>query len=110
VSALLLFSAIGTLAAGWNTRARFKALFCISTAALLIIWATTPTVFWPLIQELLWVRRGRHPLGPQAASALAAKWIIYDWLRTVFIALGFAASLRAISIQQAWPEQVQRPS
>jgi hypothetical protein len=40
---------------------------------------------------------GKQPLGPEAATALAGKWILYDWLRTALIAVGFVASIKAIS-------------
>jgi hypothetical protein len=97
LSALLLLATLGTLTAGWRSTAPFKVLLWIPCIALLAIWAATPTLFWPMIQELYWASTGRQPLAPEAAKALAHKWVVYDWARAGLIALGFLCALRAIS-------------
>ena len=101
LSAVLVLTLIGTLVAGWRTTASFKRLLWVPLGALILIWAATPTIFWPMIQELYWASTGRNPLDTQAATALAYKWVLYDWLRTAFIALGFSASLQAMSKRSA---------
>ena len=101
LSAVLVLTVIGTLVAGWRTTASFKRLLWVPLGALILIWAATPTIFWPMIQELYWASTGKNPLDTQAATALAYKWVLYDWLRTAFIALGFSASLQAMSTRSA---------
>ena len=52
LSAALLLATIGTLAAGWKTRPPYKSLLWLSLGALILIWASTPTLFWPMIRDL----------------------------------------------------------
>ena len=99
LSAVLVLACIGTLVAGWQTTTSFKRLLWVPLVILIVIWAATPTIFWPMIQELYWASTGKHPLDTQAATALANKWILYDWFRTIFIAAGFSASLYSMSKQ-----------
>ena len=50
-----------------------------------------------MIRDLYWASTGKQPLDSQAAAALAHQWIFYDWIRTALIAVGFVASLLAMS-------------
>jgi hypothetical protein len=97
LSAALLLATVGTLVAGWKTRSPYKALLWLSLGALILIWASTPTLFWPMIRDLYWASTGKQPLDSQAATAPAHQWIFYDWIRTALIAVGFVASLLAMS-------------
>jgi len=97
LSAALVLATIGTLVAGWKTQSRYKALLWLALGALILIWASTPTLFWPMIRDLYWASTGKQPLNSEAAAALAHQWIFFDWIRTALIAVGFVASLLAMS-------------
>jgi hypothetical protein len=97
LSAALVLATVGTLVAGWKTRPPYNALLWLSLGALILIWASTPTLFWPMIRDLYWASTGKQPLDSQAAAALTHQWIFYDWIRTALIAVGFVASLLAVS-------------
>ncbi len=56
----------------------------------------TPTIFWPLINDLRAVARGRAVVGQAEVVALVRHRFAWDWLRTLLIAIGFASTIRAI--------------
>ena len=63
-----------------------------------LAWPDNPgDFFWPMIRDLYWASTDKQPLDSQAAAALAHQWIFYDWIRTALIAVGFVASLLAVS-------------
>ena len=64
----------------------------------LIIWAITPTVFWPMIRELYGSAKGRISHTDGELVQLAHRWIVWDWFRVSLIAVGFIASVRALSL------------
>jgi hypothetical protein len=63
-----------------------------------IIWALTPTVFWPMISELYGSAKSRISHTDAELVQLAHRWIVWDWFRVSLIAIGFVASVRAISL------------
>lgn len=97
LSALLVVGAVGSLIAGWPTAPTYKLWLWLPFIALLIIWAATPTLFWPMIRDLYYASTGKQPLGEVAAKALVAKWLWYDWIRTFLSGVGFACALHALS-------------
>lgn len=99
LSALLVVGTIGSLIAGWRSARNYKALLLLPLVSLIFIWVATPTIFWPMIYDLYGAGTGKRPLAGAATHALINRWLWYDWIRTMFIALGFAGSLHAISIQ-----------
>ena len=50
-----------------------------------------------MIDALYFASTGAKPLDEVAASQLANRWILFDWIREALIAIGFIASVRAIS-------------
>src|SRR5712671_3052581 len=58
----------------------------------------TPTVFWPMIRELSGIGRGRITEGDAQVLHTVRRWIIFDWLRVLAIAVAFLSSVRAISV------------
>ena len=56
------------------------------------------TVFWPMIRELYGSAIGRISHTDAELVRLVHRWIVWDWLRVSLIAIGFLASLRAISL------------
>jgi hypothetical protein len=67
----------------------------------LVIWAITPTVFWPMIHQLYGTATGKIVASDIESIRLARRWIIWDWFRVALIAVGFVASVRAISFSAA---------
>jgi hypothetical protein len=97
LSALLVIGTVGSLIAGWPTTRNYKIWLWLPFVALLIIWAATPTLFWPMIRDLYGASTGKRRLAEAAVQALVNKWLWYDWIRTFFIALGFVCALHALS-------------
>jgi Domain of unknown function (DUF1772) len=97
LSVLLVIGTLGALVSGWNASRTYKAWLWASLISLLVIWVATPTLFWPMILDLYAASTGSLPMTEAAAQSLAAKWIVYDWIRAVFIAVGFACAVRAIN-------------
>jgi hypothetical protein len=98
LSALILIAILGALISGWKTEPVYKFWLWLSFAAFVAIWIATPTVFWPLITDLYRVANGRVTMSDAAVATLVRHWFIYDWIRVAVIAIGFLASIRAISI------------
>ena len=96
LSALILVGALGALISGWKTPAR-RLLF-VAVASFAIIWALTPTIFWPMIDDLLAIHRGRISRTDLEVVALVHRWFVWDSFRTALIAVGFVASVRALCI------------
>lgn len=99
LSVLLVIGTVGSLIAGWQTPPKYKLWLWLPLAILLIIWAATPTLFWPMIYDLYGTSTGKRPLPEAAVQALVNQWIWYDWIRTAFIAMGLGCALHAISTQ-----------
>ena len=97
LSALLVVGTIGSLVSGWNTARNYKVWLWLSLIALLVIWIATPVLFWPMIGDLYGASTGSQQLADAAVRRLATQWVIYDWLRAVFIAVGFIGAVRAIN-------------
>ena len=96
LSALLVIGLVGSFVAGWRTSAQVKRWLWLALVALVIIWAATPTLFWPMIRDLYWASTGKQPLTVEATRALVSRWLWLDWSRTALIAVGFVASLQAL--------------
>ena len=60
LSALVLVGIVGALISGWKCSLRFWLLLPVVTFT--IIWILTPTVFWPMINQLWSIRRGSRSL------------------------------------------------
>lgn len=96
LSGMIAVGSVGALIAGWRSRAR-PALI-VAVVAFLIIWATTPTVFWPMIHQLYGTAIGRVTTTDAEAVALAHRWLLCDSFRVLLIAAGFVLSVQAISL------------
>lgn len=96
LSALILIGSVGALVSGRKQSAlRFE--LWSSVILFLIIWALTPTVFWPMIDRLYYTASGKITATPEESIRLARQWLIWDWIRVALIAGGFVASVRALS-------------
>jgi hypothetical protein len=98
LSALLLLAVVGALICGWKTPSRYRLWLWVPLAALALIWIATPTVFWPMIDEIYNAAHGRIGRSDVELAQLVRRWMIFDWMRVAMIAAGFLASLRALSL------------
>ncbi|PTY03115.1 hypothetical protein DB347_22595 [Opitutaceae bacterium EW11] len=99
LSALILLTLVAALALGWRTSVR--RLVVISLASFLVIWAFTPTVFWPMITELWEIHRGRLSKTDLEIAALVHRWFVWDSGRIVLIGIGFVYSVKALVVGKA---------
>jgi hypothetical protein len=98
LSLLLVVGMLGALISGWKTRFAYRVWLWLPVLAFLVIWIFTPTVFWPMINELYGAASGKIARTDAQLIVLTRRWIIWDWFRVGAIALGFISSIRAISI------------
>ena len=105
LSGLLLVASLGALIAGWPTRGRYRSWLAAPVIALAIIWVCTPTIFWPMINALYAVWRGRLAMSEPEQIQLVHRWVIADSLRVLVIAAGFVSAIRSISLP--YPRQDQ---
>ena len=99
LSALIAVGSIGALVSGWKSSVRVW--LWTGVIAFLVIWALTPTVFWPMIHQLYGTAIGRMTATTAESVQLAHRWFVWDWIRVVLIAVGFVVSVRAISLPAA---------
>lgn len=96
LSILLLIGAVGSLVCGRKASRSYKMLLWVSLLSLVVIWLSTPTLFWPMIGDLYYAGTGSRPLEVSAAQNLVNRWLVLDWLRTALIAVGFVSAIQAI--------------
>lgn len=99
LSGAMVLGILGALISGWKAPLRLRLWLWLPGIMFLIIWAAvTPTVFWPVIHELYGAAIAKMVRSDAELIALARRWIICDWFRVGLIAVGFLASVRAISL------------
>jgi hypothetical protein len=59
LSAVMALGIVGALVSGWRTPLQLRFWLWLGFIMFLIIWAITPTVFWPMIHELYGSAIGR---------------------------------------------------
>jgi len=101
LSALLLIAIVGALWSGWRTERSYRRWLWLSVAAFVLIWLATPTLFWPLINNIYQVAHHRVTVSDSEAAAMVHRWFVYDSIRIVVIMVGFFSAVRAISIPYA---------
>ena len=97
----MVLGMLGALISGWKTAGRLRVWLWVPATMFLIIWAITPTVFWPMIHQLYGTATGKIVASDAESIRLAQRWIICDWFRVGLIAIGFVSSVKAISIVTA---------
>jgi len=98
---LSIFMAVRVMPAlicGWKAPRRLRLWLWLPVIMFFIIWAITPTVFWPMIRGLYGSSVGRISRTDAELVRLVHRWIGWDWFRVSLIAIGFLASVRAISL------------
>lgn len=98
LSIVMAVGIIGAVVSAWRLSSPVRFWLWVALGSFLVIWAVTPTIFWPMIDQLWGIYRGRIAASDAEAIALTRRWIVSDWCRIGLIALGFAASVRAISL------------
>ena len=98
LSAVMALGILGALISGWRAPGQLRLWLWLGVIMFLIIWAITPTVFWPMIGELYGSAKGRISHTDTELVQLAHRWIVWDWFRVSLIAVGFIASVRALSL------------
>ena len=98
LSALMVVGLLGALISGWKTPREYQIWLWVPIICFVIIWIFAPTVFWPMIRELYGAGSGKIVKSDAELILLVRRWMIWDWLRVVVIAVGFVSSVRAISI------------
>jgi hypothetical protein len=101
LSAIMALGILGALISGWRAPLHLRFWLWLGLIMFLIIWAITPTVFWPMIRELYGSAKGRISHTDAELVQLAHRWIVWDWFRVVLIAIGFVASVRALTLPVA---------
>ena len=101
LSAVMALGILGALISGWRAPLQIRLSRWLGLITFLIIWAITPTVFWPMIRELWGSYKGRITHTDAELVQLAHRWTVWDWFRVSLIAIGFIASIRAISLPVA---------
>jgi len=102
VSILMAIAILGALVSGWKTPRSYRLWLWIPVVLFALIWAATPSIFWPIINELYVAAKGTGAVSSDRVTELIHNWFVYDWLRTAVIAAGFLSSIQSIS--QPYPE------
>lgn len=95
LSVVMLIGIIGTLVTGWKSRER--AWLWAAAIIFAVIWAITPTIFWPMISEMWSIHKGRVSSSEAEVLSLVRRWFIWDSIRLGLIAMLFLSSLRALA-------------
>jgi hypothetical protein len=98
LSILMAVSVVAALICGWKSPRQLRLWLWLPVIMFVIIWAITPTVFWPMIRELYRSSIGKVSHTDVELVQLVHRWMVWDWFRASLIAVGFLASVRAISL------------
>jgi hypothetical protein len=98
LSIVMAVSVVAALICGWKAPRQLRLWLWLPVIMFLIIWAITPTVFWPMIRELYRSSIGKISHTDAELVQLVHRWMVWDWFRTSLIAVGFLASVRAVSL------------
>ena len=98
LSVFMALTMAGALIAGWRQPRPLRRWLMTGVFAFFVIWAITPTVFWPMINAQYAIATGTATTSAAEAADLTARWIAWDWFRVALIAVGFFASLKALTL------------
>lgn len=99
-SVALLVCSFGVLISGWKTPPNYRVWLILPALMLLVTLIFTVTWFWPRNAELWAVAQGAPNAvqDPAEVVRMVRQWVAYDWIRVAVGAVGFACSVRAISV------------
>lgn len=95
LSAVMLLNIVAALIVGWRMWDVRKWLL-LSLGTFLVIWAFTPTVFWPMIDTLYGIANGTLTVPNDEVIHTVGRWVAWDWGRVVVIGIGYVAVVRAL--------------
>ncbi|SEN18752.1 protein of unknown function [Luteibacter sp. UNCMF331Sha3.1] len=98
LSALMAVAILSALIAAWRQPAALRRWLLLGTFAFVLIWAITPTIFWPMINAQYAIATGKTTATVAEAVDLTSRWVAWDTFRVALIAIGFVASVRALTI------------
>ncbi|MDG2524666.1 DUF1772 domain-containing protein [Stenotrophomonas sp. HITSZ_GD] len=98
LSIFMAITIVGALVAGWNQPRAVRPWLLAGTGAFVVIWAITPTIFWPMINAQYDIATGKAVASVAQAVELTARWRAWDGFRIALIAVGFLASVRALTL------------
>lgn len=101
LSIVMALGIVAALIAGWRHSRQMRIWLWVGTLSFVVVWAITPTVFWPMINQQYDIATGKSVASAAEALALTGRWFAWDWFRVGLIAIGFIASIRAISLVHA---------
>ena len=106
-SVALLVCSFGALITGWKTPPGYRVWLVLPAAMLLVTLIFTILWFWPRNAALWAVASGAPNAVRDQAEILrmVREWVTYDWLRVVVGMVGFASSVRAISVPFPAPRE-----
>lgn len=107
LSAVMAIGLLGATISGWRAPLQIRFWLWLGVIMFVVIWAITPTVFWPMIRELYGSANGKMSHTNAELVQLVHRWIIWDWFRASLIAIGFVASVRALSLSVTLNESNQ---
>jgi hypothetical protein len=81
LSIVMAVSVVAALICGWKAPRELRLWLWLPVIMFLIIWAITPTVFWPMVRELYGSAIGRISHTDAELVRLVHRWIVWDWLR-----------------------------
>lgn len=103
LSAVMVVGVVGSLISGWRTPMQLRFWLWMGLILFLIIWAITPTVFWPMIRELYGTATGQIATTDAESLHLARRWLAWDWFRASLSAAGFLGYVRALTLSTRRP-------
>lgn len=109
LSAVIVVGVFGALVAGWRSPRRLRIWLLLPAVTFLITWAVTPTVFWPMINQLYGTATGRLAATDAESIQLARRWVIWDSVRVGLIAVSFVASVRALNLSATAQSPAREP-
>ncbi len=95
LSVVMLIGLVGALVSGWRSADRIW--LWVPLIIFLVIWAITPTIFWPMINEMWSIHKARISRSEAEVLSLVRRWFIWDSIRAGLIAVLFLSSLRALA-------------
>jgi hypothetical protein len=98
LSAILLVGILGALISGWKTPFAYRVWLWLPVVMLTVIWIFTPIVFWPMRDVLYEAGQGSIVISTAELVRLVRRWVLFDWLQIVGIAVAFVSSVQAISV------------
>ena len=91
----MLVGIVGALVSGWKSVER--AWLWVPLITFLVIWAITPTIFWPMINEMWAIHKVRVSRSEAEVLSLVRRWFVWDSIRVGLIAVVFLSSIRALA-------------